>query len=562
MAFTLRSDSKTLLENGSATGNVLSNDTSATQVTQVKLGSNSNVAVPVGGLTLAGIYGILTIQQDGTYSYAASTAKADAIKKGSTASDTFTYTAIGGSSSGTTTLKFTVTGLNDAPVLTSTTNTLSTINEDAITNSGTKVSSFLKFTDVDSSASSGVAITGLTSGNGQWQFSTDGRVTWTAVGTVSGNSALLLRSSDYIRFVPNGETGTTANFTYRAWDQTSGSTGTKVDASVTGGETAFSTATATASISVTNVNDAPVGISATASGTEDGGTITGQVHATDVDSTTLTYALVANSAVGGTVTINAATGNYVFTPAQNFNGTASFRFTASDGSLTSASTPVTITIAPVNDAPVLTSTTATLASLTEDQTTNSGQTVASFLQSTDADLNALSGVAITALTSGNGQWQFSTNGGTSWSAVGTVTNGSALLLKSTDYIRFVPNCVDGTTANFSYKAWDQTSGTSGSKVDASVTGGQSAFSTASGTASIDVSSVNAAPVGIASSASGTEDGPPITGQVQATDSDSTTLTYAVVANSAVGGSVTIDPNTGNYSFTLTPDFSGAASFRF
>ena len=162
--------------------------------------------------------------------------------------------------------------------------------------------------------------------------------------------------------------------------------------------------------------------------------------------------MVANSVVGGSVTVDLATGNYTFTPTAGFSGTASFQFTASDGSLSSAATSVTIAVVGVNNAPVLTSTTATLTTITEDQTANSGQTVGSFLQSTDGDLNALNGVAITGLDSGNGQWQFSTNGGSSWSAVGTVADSSALLLRSTDYIRFVPNGVDGTSGDFSYHA--------------------------------------------------------------------------------------------------------------
>jgi hypothetical protein len=44
------------------------------------------------------------------------------------------------------------------------------------------------------------------------------------------------------------------------------------------------------------------------------------------------------------VTIDGATGNYVFTPATNYSGTGSFKFTASDGSLSSAATAVTISI--------------------------------------------------------------------------------------------------------------------------------------------------------------------------------------------------------------------------
>ena len=558
--FRLKSDVNAVLENSTAGGNVLQNDTVANQVTQIKSGSGTYVPVSSGGVTIQGVYGTLTIMPDGSYSYTAD--HADRLRAGATATDSFTYTAVGGTKSGSTTLKFPITGINDAPTLTSTSETLTRITEDQITNGGQTVASFLHASDVDSSALKGVAITGLASGNGHWEYSINGGTNWSAVGTVADGSALLLRSTDYIRFVPNGADGTTATFTYHAWDQTSGTAGAKVDATIDGGDTAFSIESGTATISVTAINDAPVGVASSGSGTTDGPPITGQVQATDVDSTTLTYALVPNSVVGGSVSIDPATGNYTFTPTAGFSGTASFQFTANDGSLTSAATTATIAVTNVNDAPVLTSATATLASITEDQTTNGGQTVASFLQSTDADANALAGVAITGLDSGNGQWQFSTNGGTSWTTVGTVNDGSALLLRSTDYVRFVPNGVDGTAADFAYHAWDQTTGTAGTKADATVTGGQSAFSTDAGTASITVTAIDDAPVGVASSASGTENGPPITGQVQATDVDSTTLTYAVVANSVVGGSVTVDSATGNYTFTPTTGFSGSASFQF
>ncbi len=45
--------------------------------------------------------------------------------------------------------------------------------------------------------------------------------------------------------------------TFRAWDTTNGTAGTKVSAAVNGGTTAFSAATDTAAITVTAVNDAP-----------------------------------------------------------------------------------------------------------------------------------------------------------------------------------------------------------------------------------------------------------------------------------------------------------------
>ena len=102
------------------------------------------------------------------------------------------------------------------------------------------VSSFLSghVTDADTSAVQGIALTGLTSGTGTWQYSTNGGASWQNVGAVSDASALLLRSGDRVRFVPDGINGDNVSLTYHAWDQsgaTVGQQGTKVDASATGG---------------------------------------------------------------------------------------------------------------------------------------------------------------------------------------------------------------------------------------------------------------------------------------------------------------------------------------
>ena len=407
MSFKLRRDTNTAFENGGVSGNVLLNDSDANQVTQIKAGAGNYVTVTGAGTTLQGLYGFLTIMPDGSYVYTADLA--DRLKQGAINSDTFTYDAVGGGSSGSTTLKFTVTGVNDAPMLTSTTASLPTITEDQTTNGGQTVASFLNSTDVDSGAVRGIAITGLNSGNGQWQYSINGGTSWSAVGAVSEGSALLLREADFIRFVPNGVNGTTADFTYRAWDQTSGTAGNKIDASTTGGITAFSTATGTASIVVSDVNDAPVGIASSASGTEDVSPITGQVQATDPEGSTLTYALVANSAVGGSVSINSTTGDYSFTPAADFNGTASFQFTANDGSLTSSPTAVTITVAAVNDAPV---------AVADSASTNEGTPVLInvLANDTDVDGDLLAIASVGSAVNGivqieNGQVRYSPNAG-------------------------------------------------------------------------------------------------------------------------------------------------------
>ncbi len=175
---------------------------------------------------------------------------------------------------------------------------------------------------------------------------------------------------------------------------------------------------------------------------------------------------------------------------------------AADAFVSSNIATATVAVVAVNDAPVLDNTgNMTLTSINEDQTTNAGQSVASIITSaggdrlTDPDsASAPEGIAINSLTSGNGTWQYSTNAGSSWTDIGTVSDSSALLLRSTDLVRFVPNAENATTANFTFRAWDQTSGSTGSKVDASTNGGTSAFSTAIEVASITVTAVNDAPV--------------------------------------------------------------------
>ena len=83
----------------------------------------------------------------------------------------------------------------------------------------------------------------------------------------------------------------------------------------------------------------------------------------------------------------------------------------------------------------------------------------------DVDNGALEGVAVTAVDNSNGTWQFSTDNGSTWADVGTVTDNSALLLRAVDQLRFVPDAMNADAATITYRAWDQTSGTQGTKVD-------------------------------------------------------------------------------------------------
>ncbi|NQD93315.1 hypothetical protein HP532_11725, partial [Pseudomonas sp. CrR25] len=111
----------------------------------------------------------------------------------------------------------------------------------------------------------------------------------------------------------------------------------------------------------------------------------------------------------------------------------------------------------------------------------------------DVDNGAIEGIAITALVSGTGTWQFSIDNGGNWSAIDSVSTGNALLLRAIDKVRFVPNGVAATVGSITYCAWDQsgaTAGQHGSKVDASSTGGSTSFSVTTDTASLTVTAVD------------------------------------------------------------------------
>ncbi|MBR1270531.1 VCBS domain-containing protein, partial [Bradyrhizobium sp. AUGA SZCCT0222] len=117
----------------SATGNVLSNDTDvdtgATKTVAAVNGSAGNV-----GNAVAGTYGSMTINSNGSYTYTLNNADPDtqALAQGVLASEVFTYTVtdqFGATSS--TTLTINITGTNDGPVAVADTNA-----GDAVTESG------------------------------------------------------------------------------------------------------------------------------------------------------------------------------------------------------------------------------------------------------------------------------------------------------------------------------------------------------------------------------------------------------------------------------------------
>jgi len=134
-------------------------------------------------------------------------------------------------------------------------------------------------------------------------------------------------------FPPDPNFNGTASFTYVATD------GVASD-------------TATVTVTVTAVNDAPVANDNSGTTNEDTAVTFSNLvgNDTDVDLDTLTVTAVSG-AVNGSVVLNA--GSPIFTPAANYNGPdASFVYTESDGKGSTDAATVTIRVNAVNDSPV------------------------------------------------------------------------------------------------------------------------------------------------------------------------------------------------------------------
>ena len=156
---------------------------------------------------------------------------------------------------------------------------------------------------------------------------------------------------------------------------------------------------------------------------------------------------------------------------------------------------VTIDISPVNDVPVLGGAN-NLAAIAEDMVGNGGTLVLALVagQITDPD-GPSSGMAVTGVNNAHGTWEYTINGGGTWTAFGSPDAASARLLAADadTAVRFVPHAGwNGTEdSGITFHAWDQTMGSNGGTGD--VTGGDTSFSIASAGSSIKVKPVTDTP---------------------------------------------------------------------
>lgn len=158
---------------------------------------------------------------------------------------------------------------------------------------------------------------------------------------------------------------------------------------------------ATVNITVTPVNDAPVANSQTKTVAEDGSTVIVLTGA-DVDEDALTFTVVTQPAHG---TLSGLPPSLTYTPNPDYSGSDSFTFKISDGQVDSNVAMVSITVTPVNDAPVALS---DVFSVNED-TVLSVTTLGVLTNDQDADGDVLSALLVSNV--GHGTLTLNTNGG-------------------------------------------------------------------------------------------------------------------------------------------------------
>ena len=247
-------------------------------------------------------------------------------------------------------------------------------------------------------------------------------------------------------------------------------------------------------------------------------TITGSIAATDVDGDTLTFALAENGGPEhGQLTLN-SDGSYAYVPNDNWNGDDSFTVTVDDGFGNLVTQTITVHVDAVNDGP--TTRDVDLGTVAEDNSVTISK--ADLLaNASDIDGGTLSAASISA-------------------SHGTVVdNGDGT-------ITFTPDANYNGAVDFSYTVSDGQGGT------------------VSGTASLDVNSVNDGPTTSEVELAGGAEDHTITINASdlldnAADIDGGTLS---VSNVTASNGTIVDNGDGTFSFTPNENFSGSVDVSY
>jgi VCBS repeat-containing protein len=474
----------------------------------VKFGSGAAVAIgnALNDAPVAIDHGGFTVLEDGSVSIPLASLLAGATDVDSVLGDILAISAVGGASTGTVTIAganavFTpAENFNGTATFTYTVSDLkggSDIGQATITVNPVNDAPVAAAAAESASGDEDTAITGTLLAGSDVDSST---LTFALVPGSASNGAVVINAmTGAYSFAPIGNYNGPASFQYVVNDGTVDSAAKVVN------------------ITVAAVNDAPVAAAATESALGDEDTaITGTLLAgSDVDSSTLTFALVPGSASNGTVVINAATGAYSFTPTSNYNGPASFQYVVDDGALDSVAKVVSITVNLVNDAPFVATALGDQAG-TEDAAFSFTVPAGSFSDVDNATLTL-------SLGAGSPAWL-------SITAAGVISGTPPLNVNGTVSVEVIATDAAGLTVSDSFD--------------------------------IAIAAVNDAPVAAAPIlVSGSEDDASIAGAVTGTDVDLDILTYVLVTGSVkVDGVAAADGRVifvadGSYSYNPSGDQS-------
>lgn len=264
-----------------------------------------------------------------------------------------------------------------------------------------------------------------------------------------------------------------------------------------------------ATITVLPVNDPPVASADNATAFEDRAvTIDALDNDSDVDQDGLTLTILDTQNGSAVVT----DGKVVFTPATNFNGTATVSYQVSDGSADSDPATITIQVIPVSDTPIS----------NDDHATIQEDSVA-VIDVLDNDLD--------------------NDGGVLSAEVVDVTNGLASV-NGAGQLVYTPTANFNGITTLTYYATD----------------GQN--NSANATVTITVAAVNDAPTTLPDSATTTEDTPVIL-DVLDNDSDieGDALINLTIVGATIGGVATVEADQ-TVRFVPSADFNGIAQFTY
>ncbi len=313
----------------------------------------------------------------------------------------------------------------------------------------------------------------------------DGQTVTFALGAQPTNGALT-GTAPNVTYTPRKDFVGTDAFTYRTSDGS------------------LDSPLATVTITVKNVNDAPVATPQSIAVDEDTAksvVLTG----TDADGDQLTFMVTAAPTRGR---LTGTPPNLTYTPNTNFTGTDSFTFKANDGNADSNTGTITLSVGGVNDPP-----TATAQSVTTDEDVAKAIT----LTGVDVDGDALSFVIVMLPTRGT--------------LNGTLPN-----------VTYTPNANYFGTDSFTFKAND------------------GALDSTPATVSLTINSVNDAPTLFVPDPQTGNEGTTITFTLTATDPDQgAVLTFS---SDNLPSGATINPQTGTFSWMPTFDQAGSINVRF